>query len=144
MGVIGMEPNMHKYLMNSYNHTKEEILLMYRKAVNLWGVQAQTMMLAEESSELTKAALKHIRRPDASTEQDLADEIADTLIMIEQIVDLFELEDWIDYFRSIKLIRLNFKVNQVEIEDDQVPPIPSGGSLRRTRRLQSMPDRSKS
>lgn len=59
---------------------------LYDKALELWGSEAQALMLAEESCELA-VAIHHLVRYGGGTELDaVAEEIADVQIMIEQLL----------------------------------------------------------
>ena len=65
---------------------------------NVYGEEEQLTQLAEESAELAQAALKRRKAQIGqikygNTRDALAEEIADTLIMIEQIVYLEGFED---------------------------------------------------
>jgi NTP pyrophosphatase (non-canonical NTP hydrolase) len=64
-------------------------------------------MLAEECCELAQAALKFHRRVNPSTLEELAEEIADVELCIEQMKNHFAINDRVDFIKSLKLIRLN-------------------------------------
>lgn len=61
---------------------KPEIFI---KAIEKWGAKSQYEMAQEEATELALAVRKHIRNNNEKTFSDLAGEIADVQIMIEQI-----------------------------------------------------------
>ena len=74
---------------------------------NVYGEEEQLTQLAEESAELAQAALKRRKAQIGQTKYGntrdaLAEEIADTLIMIEQIVYLEGFEDGISLSISIR------------------------------------------
>lgn len=80
---------------------KQEI---YRLAEKKWGKTFQMIMLAEECSELSHSILKAVRGKGMS---DVADEIADVIIMIEQQYEMFEeLENLVKFRKKFKLKRL--------------------------------------
>ena len=56
---------------------------LYKAAIEAWGVDAQQWMVVEELSELQEA-LSRLRRGRIGPE-DVADEIADATIMLEQL-----------------------------------------------------------
>jgi hypothetical protein len=77
------------------------------ESVNKWGLHSQILMLAEESSELTVAALHYLReKKKADAEAQLAEEIADTQLMIDEIKFALCLEDMVQSYREAKLKRL--------------------------------------
>ena len=62
------------------------------KIIGTYGEQAQIDIAIEEMSELTKALLKHRRAKikDSSIEYDIAEEMADVKIMLEQLEIIFD------------------------------------------------------
>lgn len=68
-----------------------------------YGMQSQIPIAIEEMSELTKELCKYIRGND--NEIDIAEEVADVKIMIEQIVYLFGIDDKVDKMIDYKLNR---------------------------------------
>jgi NTP pyrophosphatase (non-canonical NTP hydrolase) len=87
-----------------------------RRALNLWGPQAQCMMLFEEMAELTQA-INHLLRVNCEeNETDLIGEIADVEIMLEQIKYMFNIdENDINDFKKYKWIRL---LNRIRRDED--------------------------
>lgn len=78
---------------------------LYRDALEAWGLPAQVLQLAEESAELAAEALRVVR--DRSGRTELAEEIADVLIMIEQMKLAFPgLEADVNAVAKAKLDRL--------------------------------------
>lgn len=72
-----------------------------RQAVDRFGVQSQVMMLFEEMSELQNALCKLNRGRD--TVDHVCEEIADVMIMCQQMAEIFGREavtDWI--FKKVK------------------------------------------
>jgi len=85
-----------------------EITDLYELSWTKWGAQSQLAMLAEESAELIKAALKFSREVNGSTKIDLMEEIADVEIMIDQIKHCLVLSpNAIDDIKQRKLNRLS-------------------------------------
>lgn len=91
---------------------KIAVVTLLRRALVTWGVDSQILMAAEECAELT-VKLLHYRRGhyvkrerEATTPDELAEEIADVEIMCAQLRLLPELEHRVDHFTGIKLTRL--------------------------------------
>jgi len=86
--------------------TKENI---YKQATDIFGSKAQIIVAIEEMSELIQALTKHLRT-DLVTDN-LAEEIADVEIMIEQLRTIFVgINDKIDSFKIAKINRLAMKL----------------------------------
>lgn len=77
--------------------------LIYRTALRKWGPEKQLAKLAEEAAELSAAAARSLTG--YCGEADLADEMADVEIMIEQF-RLNGMDKLIDYRKTKKLARL--------------------------------------
>ena len=80
-----------------------------RKAIETYGEEAQTDMVIEEMSELTKALLKYrraMKSPAAydyeKIKSDIAEEIADVEIMLAQCKMIFECSAEVENFKNIK------------------------------------------
>lgn len=90
----------------------EERKVVYEKALQTWGVEAQIMMAIEEMSELTKELCKHHRgRPNI---EDIADEIADVTIMLEQLRLIFGVNDAVCAHMDYKVLRLQSRLGGVQ------------------------------
>lgn len=77
--------------------TKEERIKIYDEATNLWGLTAQYDQCIEEMAELTVAINKYKRKTlygeykeNKEIEENVAEEIADVYICIEQMCHFFE------------------------------------------------------
>lgn len=77
---------------------------LYQLALKTWGYDAQTVMVFEEMSELQKELCKHARGKD--NQDHIAEEIADVLIMLEQMMILHNCEDLVFQYKQEKKIRL--------------------------------------
>lgn len=73
-------------------------------AIDKWGTDAQTIMAFEEMSELQKELCKNFRGKD--NEAEIADEIADVEIMLEQLKMIYEVEGLTQERRDFKIARL--------------------------------------
>lgn len=96
--------------MNKINY--EDRKKVYQAALNKWGVDLQTMMAVEEMSELTKEICK-IKRGKIDLDA-LADEIADVTIMLEQLREIYGLNDAVCDHMDAKILRLQSRVGGAE------------------------------
>ena len=92
--------------MNKINY--EDRKKVYQAALNKWGVDLQTMMAVEEMSELTKEICK-IKRGKIDLDA-MADEIADVTIMLEQLREIYGLNDAVCDHMDAKILRLQSRV----------------------------------
>lgn len=90
----------------------EERKAVYEKALQTWGAQAQIMMAIEEMSELTKELCKHGRG--RFNVEDIADEIADVTIMMEQLRLIFGVNDDVCAHMDYKVLRLQSRLGGVQ------------------------------
>lgn len=90
--------------------TYEERKAIYEAALEKWGELAQTMVAIEEMSELTKEICKlHRGKRDMD---DLADEIADVTIMLEQLRLIYDINDLVCAHMDAKVLRLQERVER--------------------------------
>lgn len=83
---------------------------VYNKAINKFGVTAQMVVAMEECSELIKEISKIIRgKGDISN---LAEEVADTEIMLEQLKLIFAIHSKVMQIKGDKITRLNNLLNK--------------------------------
>lgn len=92
--------------MNKINY--EDRKKVYQAALRKWGADLQTMMAVEEMSELTKEICK-IKRGKMDLDA-LADEIADVTIMLEQLREIYGLNDAVCDHMDAKILRLQSRV----------------------------------
>ena len=92
--------------MNKINY--EDRKTVYQAALRKWGADLQTMMAVEEMSELTKEICK-IKRGKMDLDA-LADEIADVTIMLEQLREIYGLNDAVCDHMDAKILRLQSRV----------------------------------
>ena len=88
-----------------------------KRAVDCFGETSQLIVAVEECSELQKEITKYIRGKRCP--ENIAEEIADVLIMIGQIQVIFPevTDDLINTFITKKLGRINKLCHEVEISD---------------------------
>ena len=77
-------------------------------ALKTYGAEAQTLMVMEEMSELTKELCKHARGADNTDA--IAEEIADVYIMLNQMEILHKVENRVMWWFNAKLARLECRL----------------------------------
>ena len=87
---------------------EKKYITCYKDCVDTWGTDAQIKMCIEEMSELAKEICKNIRRQD--NEAQIADEIADVTIMMEQAKMIFGNGDQVEKQIQYKVNRLKFRL----------------------------------
>ena len=86
-------------------------------ALSCYGAQAQITIVFEEMAELQDVLCKFLRgRVDGDTLANIAEEIADVGIMLDQMAIEFEVEDAVAEQRSYKVRRLRSRLEYVEQE----------------------------
>lgn len=83
-------------------------------AMKKFGPQAQTVMVFEEMSELQKELCKSLRGEDRHKE--IAEEIADVLVVLEQMIILHDCEQAVIEIKEEKLERLRRRIEK-EVQD---------------------------
>ena len=85
--------------------TRKEV---YKRAIDTYGADMQMVVALEELSELQKEICKCMRG-NINLEH-MAEEIADVLIMVEQLQQLFLLQDPVSDQMDKKIARLAFRI----------------------------------
>ncbi len=85
---------------------------IFEAALKQYGADSQTVMVFEEMSELQKELCKHFRG--ANNVENIAEEIADVQIMLEQMIILHDCDDAVKKYRRSKIERLK---NRLRIAD---------------------------
>lgn len=83
-------------------------------ALDRYGADAQTLMLFEEMSELQKELCKKARGR-CNLDQ-IAEEIADVQIMLDQMILLHGCRDKVSQYRQFKLLRLATRLEEEDAE----------------------------
>ncbi|MFA5049314.1 MAG: hypothetical protein WC516_09885 [Patescibacteria group bacterium] len=86
--------------------------IIYKDAIDKWGLQSQLNILAEECCELGQAALKQFRLQNGAGHDKLAEELADVEIVSEQIIQYCNLRKQVDKWKHIKIERLRDLINK--------------------------------
>ena len=85
------------------------------KAIELFGVEKQSMIVMEELAELTQAVSKINRRYNQETRDNLIEEMADVYIILEQLELMRDIdEEDIDDIIDLKMKRLKERIEEVE------------------------------
>ena len=92
--------------------TEDERLDMYYKVYHLFG-DNQIVVAIEEMSELTQLLAHAIRKDREVTYDDLASEIADVRIMIDQLINIFSIYDLVIKYEKKKLARLSNYLREI-------------------------------
>ena len=87
-----------------------------KQALDTYGAEAQTLVAFEEMAELEKELCKHARGRD--NRDAIAEEIADVLIMLEQMMLLHDCKDAVADFRRRKIKRLAERLKEEKDEKD--------------------------
>lgn len=90
------------------NFTYEERKQVYEAALGKWGQKMQATVAIEEMSEVIKEITKALRG-DLNREH-LAEEIADATIMLEQLRNMFNINDSVESWVDYKIAALQRKV----------------------------------
>lgn len=85
-------------------------------ALDTYGAEAQTLVAFEEMAELEKELCKHARGRD--NRDAITEEIADVLIMLEQMMLLHDCKDAVADFRRRKIKRLAERLKEEKDEKD--------------------------
>lgn len=105
-----------------------EELKILQEAIDHYGEESQLDMAIEEMSELTKAICKYKRavkererdichstaKDVIFAKGDIVEEIADVLIMIEQLTMIFDCKERVSAIASKKIDRLKWRINNGE------------------------------
>lgn len=84
-----------------------------KQAIETFGEDAQIDQAIEEMAELTQALIKRRRyKNDVDTMFHVAEEMADVLIMMEQLFMIFNNDKAVSQFQEDKLIRLKERLDK--------------------------------
>lgn len=87
-----------------------------RDAIDTFGEENQIIVAIEEFSELQKELCKRLRGNDNLDR--IAEEIADAQIMIEQLYEMFGINDAVVSFTDYKMLRLEARIKAKRGERD--------------------------
>ena len=96
--------------------TDKEIIDTYKRTIELYGEHAQKLMAIEEMSELTKEVCKDFRGK--LNREHLIEEMADVLIMLDQMLILYKISgEEVGLMRIKKVERLK---ERLEKQNDEI------------------------
>lgn len=91
--------------------TKEEKKI-FQDALRVFGGRNQITVALEEMSELQKELCKYLRSDSSFSTVNIAEEIADVGIMLDQMAIEFEVEDAVEELRAFKVRRLRERIDK--------------------------------
>lgn len=83
-----------------------------KRALETWGRNSQISMVFEEMSELQKELCKSLRGREVT--KNIAEEVADLEIMLQQMKELFKIEQSVKIFKLEKLERLDSLLKELK------------------------------
>jgi hypothetical protein len=95
--------------MNLYSESERKDV--YARALNRWGITNQSVVAIEELSECQKEICKQLRH-DGDMEH-MAEEIADSIIMLEQLQMIFSIGNLVAHYMDAKIERLDSRIGEV-------------------------------
>lgn len=94
----------------------DETTDLLRSALDAWGTEPQLRQLQEECGELI-AAINHFCRGREGSAEELAEEVADVLLVAMQIRELAPA--LVDLFLNSKLLRVRSKIERLHTTDSE-------------------------
>ena len=96
--------------------TNQDLIKIYKQAIETYGARAQKLMAIEEMSELTKEICKDFRG--SLDREHLIEEMADVLIMLDQMLILYKISgEEVGLMRIKKVERLK---ERLEKQNDEI------------------------
>ena len=98
---------------------------VYNRAIKTYGARLQLVVAIEEMSELTKELCKCLREKDEINKIDkelwknICEEIADTQIMLDQLIIIFKASDEVALTKWDKLHRLEYRLAKLKLEEGE-------------------------
>lgn len=83
---------------------------VYARALNRWGITNQSVVAIEELSECQKEICKQLRG--IGDMEHMAEEIADSIIMLEQLQMIFNIGNLVAQYMDSKIERLYSRINE--------------------------------
>lgn len=97
---------------------KIDLMRLYNRVLNTFGIENQTFMLIEECAELLNAVAKMKR--DRAKKEDIITELADVSIMVEQLALFYDWDEFKEE-RERKLKRLEDRIitRRMEVRNEK-------------------------
>lgn len=86
----------------------------FKDALHVFGSQNQITVALEEMSELQKEFCKYLRNDSSFSTVNIAEEMADVEIMLEQMKMLFRCDDAVEEQRQYKVQRLRERIDRID------------------------------
>ena len=96
---------------------------VHKRAIEKWGCSTQAVVALEEMSELQKEICKHFRGSDNLDA--MAEEIADVIIVLEQLQIMLELNEMVEKKLDAKIFRLFGRVHDTSLTTEECEEIVS-------------------
>jgi hypothetical protein len=96
-------------VMNLYSENERKDV--YARALNRWGITNQSVVAIEELSECQKEICKQLRG--TGDMEHMAEEIADSIIMLEQLQMIFSIGNLVAHYMDSKIERLDSRIGEV-------------------------------
>lgn len=90
------------------NYSSSDRNAIYDRAIAKWGEAHQIIKCVEEMSELIKEICKSSEG--TKNQFHMAEEIADVLITMEQLIKIFALEELVKYHKDMKVSMLDRRI----------------------------------
>lgn len=94
--------------MATYNEESRKVV--YNKALSKWGEANQSVVAIEELSECQKEICKQLRG--TGNMEHMAEEIADSIIMLEQLQMIFSIGNLVAQYMDAKIERLDSRIGE--------------------------------
>lgn len=94
--------------MATYNEDSRKAV--YNKALSKWGAANQSVVAIEELSECQKEICKQLRG--TGNMEHMAEEIADSIIMLEQLQMIFSIGNLVAQYMDAKIERLDARIDE--------------------------------
>jgi hypothetical protein len=95
-------------VMNLYSENERKDV--YARALNRWGITNQSVVAIEELSECQKEICKQLRG--TGDMEHMAEEIADSIIMLEQLQMIFSIGNLVAHYMDAKIERLDARIDE--------------------------------
>ena len=86
---------------------------IYKRALKVWGKDAQMLQVIEEMSELTKEILKNINRKKDNIAE-IIEETADVEIMLQQLKYCYDIAEDVEEYKKEKLQKIEKRLDEWE------------------------------
>ena len=94
--------------MATYNEESRKVV--YKRALSKWGEANQSVVAIEELSECQKEICKQLRG--TGNMEHMAEEIADSIIMLEQLQMIFSIGNLVAHYMDMKIERLDSRIGE--------------------------------